>query len=229
MKSILLVFGLGLAGIDPWGAALLLAALAAGARKPHVLAFSLATFIGTVALGVAFSVFGKLVIDQIVAFIPDINDPIWAFVEIIVAALIAYWVISQLTGQTTTDAPVQTKPPPRISVFGMVLSGMAFSAVTIVDPTFFATAAIASQATALPSMIGLHSIWVLTSQSLLFALSAACMFDIHQPLVDLAKPMWEKVKRPAMWLLMGGLVVVAIGLTVDAIALFTTGAYLVPL
>lgn len=229
MKALLLVLGLGLAGIDPWGLALLLAALAAGARKSHVIAFTLATFTGTVALGVVFSLSGKLIAGQFDALVPDLDDPMWAVVEIIVAALIAYWVVLDLTQRSKAKATTQPKSPPRATVLEMVLSGLAFSSATVLDPTFFATAAIASQASALPPMIGLHAVWVLISQSPLFAFSLAFLFDAHQPLIDLAQPIWERVKRPVKRLFMIGLIIVAVGLTADAIVLFATGEYLISL
>lgn len=229
MQPLILVFSLGLAGIDPLGLSLLVAALAAGAGKPHVIAFSLAAFVGTVALGVVFSVFGEQISGQISAFIPDANDPEWAVVEIIVAALIFYWVVSHFTGQSEAAAPAEPKSPPRSSVMGIALSGLAFSLSALTDPTFFAAAAIASQASGLIPMIGLHAVWTLTSQSLLFVFAVAYLFDAHEPLTNFVKPIWEKIKRPAMGLFLIGLIILAIGLTADAMALFFTGEYLVPL
>lgn len=228
MQTVLLVIGLGFAGINPLGLTLLVAALAAGAKKPHVAAFCLGTLTGTVALGVVVSVFGKELTDRVSSFIPDFDDPSWAVVELIVAALIFYWVFSHLTAPSEDEPSDAPKSPPRSSVLGMALSGLAFGGATTLDPTFFASAAIASQAPSLISMAGLHALWVLISQSPLFVFAAAYLLDAHQPLTDFVRPIWQKIERPLTRLLTVGLVIVAVGLTADAITLFATGEYLVP-
>lgn len=94
MKSIFLVFALGLAGIDPLGLAILLGAISAGGGKAQVIAFSLATFVGTVVLGALASIFGSQLADMIRPFIPGVNDPAWAVVELLVATLTSCHCIS---------------------------------------------------------------------------------------------------------------------------------------
>lgn len=229
MKPLLLVIGLGLAGIDPLGLSVLVAALAAGARKPQVIAFCLATVAGAVAVGVAVSLFGKGIAGQLTALIPGFDDPDWAIVELIVAGMIVAWLISQLRKPSNPKTPTETAPAPKVSTTGMALSGLAFGGATTLDPTFFATAAIASQVEGLIAVGGLHVIWVLTSQCLMFGFALAYLFDAHQPLANAAKPIWEKIKGPAMKVLMIGLAIAAAVLTADAVTLFLTGEYLIQL
>lgn len=229
LKSLLLVLGLGFAGIDPLGLSILVAAIAAGARKPHVIAFCAASLVGIAAIGAVFWVFGKQVADQINALVPDLNDPVWAVIELCVAALIFYWLVSHYTASEDAKAPTPAKLPQRMSVFGMVVAGLAFSGATALDPTFFATAAIASQAKTVFVAIALFIVWLLVSQSLLFAFALAYLFDAHQPLIDFVKPMWEKVEKPVIRLFYMALFALAVGLTVDALTMFATGSYLITL
>lgn len=229
MKPLLLVVGLGLAGIDPLGLTLLIAAVAAGARKPQVISFCIATMVAAISIGVVFSVFGKQLMDQIVAFVPDADDPAWAIVELIVAALIVYWLVSSVRASNKSEVDLDAKLPDQLSVFTMLLTGLVFGAVTVLDPTFFATSVIAGQTTTLLPMIGLVFAWLLLSQILLFAFALAYLFDVHQPLIDFAKPIWNKLKRPIVSLLYVGLALFAALLTADALTLFVSGNYLIPL
>lgn len=227
MKPLLLVIGLGFAGIDPLGVSLLVAALAAGAGKPQVVAFCLTTIVGAVGLGVAVSLFGKGTADQLTALIPGFDDPDWAIVELIVAGMIAAWLLSQLRPPAKPKVRAETAPVPKVSTVGMAASGLAFGAATTLDPTFFATAAIASQAESPIFMAVLHLIWVLTSQCLMFGFALAYMFDAHEPLINIAKPIWERIKGPVTKVFMTGLAISAAILAADAITLFLTGEYLI--
>lgn len=231
MQYVLATVGLALAGIDPLGLSLLIAALAAGAKKPHVVVFSFATLIGTVALGVLFSLFGDHLAQVASGILPDVNDPIWAMVELIVAGVIVYWLVSSPKPDAEGPKSNEATSAPRggSSVIGIAVSGLAFSLSAVSDPTFLATAAVASQAGGLFAMIGLHVLWVLISQGLLFGFAIAYLFDLHEPLVATAKPLWERLKRPLLFVLKASLAVFAIGLIADAVTLFATGAYLIPL
>lgn len=230
MQSVFVTIGLAFAGIDPLGLSLLFASIAAGGRKPHVVAFALATLFGTVALGVLFSLFGDQLSQILSSFLPDVNDPVWAIVELSVAGVIIYWLASSLRH---SDDNVKSKeaisPARRSSVAGAAASGLAFSLSAIPDPTFLATAAVASQAGGLFAMIGLHVLWVLISQVLLFGFAIAYLFDLHETLTAFTKPLWEKLKRPLLFILKASLAILAVGLITDAVTLFATGAYLIPL
>lgn len=230
MQLILVTIGLALAGIDPLGLSFLLAVLAAGGKKPHVVAFALATLFGTVALGVLFSLFGEKISEIVSGIVPDANDPIWALVELIVAGVIIYWLVSSLRPSTDDIASKQAASTSRnSSLVGVTVSGFAFCLSALPDPTFLATVAVASQASGLLPIIGLHLLWTLISQVLLFGFAIAYLFDLHEPLVVVVKPLWERVKRPLLFVLQASLAVVAAGLIADAVTLFATGAYLIPL
>lgn len=229
MQPLLLVLGLGIAGLDPWGLAVLLAAVAAGANKAEIVAFSLSTLIGAVVLGCVTAVFGKLILDQISTYLPALDDPVWAIVELVVAAVLAYWVISERTGAKPDTEEPDAPAAPKASVLGMAASGFAFSVATILDPTFFAAAAIASQAPNAAAMVGLLALWVLVSQAPLFAFATAFLFDAHEPLMAFVTAYWEKIKGPVMWIIRALAALAAVLLTADAMTLFATGAYLLPL
>ena len=230
MQFVFVTMGLALAGIDPLGLSLLLAALAAGGQKLHVAAFALATPLGTVALGVLFSLFGEQLSEVMSSVLPGANDPVWAVVELLVAGVIIYWLVSSLKPAADDMKSEQAASPPRNpSLIGFTVSGLAFSLSAVPDPTFLATAAVASQASGLLPMIGLHLLWALISQVLLFGFAIAYLFDLHEPLVAVAKPLWERLKRPMLFVLKASLAALALGLIADAVTLFATGAYLVPL
>lgn len=228
MKTLLLVLGLSFAGVDPLGLTILLGALASGAKKPQVVAFALATLLGTIVLGVLFSLFGERVTSSISHLIPNVNDPGWAVVEAVVALLIGYWLITQLFKRAKAPKKrASPKAPSNNSVFGLALAGLAFSLTALPDPTFIATAGIASQASDLLTMIGILALWALISQLLLFGFAVAYLFDAHQSLSDFAKPIWERIKRPVKGLLYVTLFALALGLAADAISVFITGAFII--
>ncbi|PID37372.1 MAG: hypothetical protein CR993_00750 [Rhodobacterales bacterium] len=228
MTRVFIILGLGLAGIDPLGLAVVLAAIAAGGSKPHVVAFCVASFLATVSLGVLFSFFGEQLSHFVSSFVPDDNDPSWAFVELVAAALIFYWLVSHLRQRDVEEEPDPAKAPAS-SVLGITVSGMAFSLSALPDPTFLAVVALASQATSVMTMVAYHSLWVLVSQLPLFGFAVAFLLGVHQPLMDRARPIWDKVKRPIIFLFMISLGALAALLAFDAVAFLLTGAYPIPI
>lgn len=228
METLLIVLGLGLAGIDPLGLAVLLAALAGGARKAHVIVFAAMTFLGTVVMGVVFSLFGEQLSSLATSALPHINDPVWAIIELIVAGFIIYWLLSQLQLSTVDGATAAEIPKTHSSsLAGIAVSGLLFSLSAVPDPTFLATAAVASQASSMGLMVGIHALWVLISQSLLFGFSMAYLFDLHEPLIAFVKPPWERVKQPLKVLLFVSLALLALLMVADALMLFIAGEYLI--
>lgn len=229
MKSLVLVFSLGLAGIDPLGLTILIGSLAAGAKKAHVLAFSLATFLCTILLGVAFSIFGEQLTDFIAPYIPHADDPRWAIVEIIVGLLILFWLLRQVFAKEDQAEKNRATRTAKISLFGVLVSGALFSLSAVPDPTFLAASAVASQSQSILHMIGLHAVWVLVSQCMLFVFAVAYLFDAHQPLTDFVQPIWQAIKGPVITLLRIALALVALLLLADALTLVVRGTYLIPL
>lgn len=72
--------------------------------------------------------------------------------------------------------------------------------LTIINLTFVGTVGVAAQTNNLFAMIGLHSIWVLLSQCMLFALLVAFLLGRHNTVIQWAKHFWHRHhKRLVFW------------------------------
>jgi hypothetical protein len=99
------VVGLGLAGIDPLGAALLVGAIAAGAGRTKVFAFAASVFITSVVTGTAMAVLGNRLLENIDDAVPSASSPVWAYLEVGVAVLIVVWLVRRRTPADEDAAP----------------------------------------------------------------------------------------------------------------------------
>ncbi|MEO1056367.1 MAG: hypothetical protein AAFY28_05565 [Actinomycetota bacterium] len=216
--------GLGAAGFDPLGAVLLAAAIGAGATRPKVLSFAVAVFVSTVLVGTVLATIGAELFDGGLSW-PSIPGAVWAWLELLAAALIIGWLIWR-----PQRIPDQTSQPRRRisgSVAAFALAGVGFTVTSVVDPTFLATIAIAGQRDDLVAAVLAFAVWVFVSQLMLWGLVVAFEFGAHERLIAATRRTWRARRTAIIASVRIVAVLAAIGLTIDAVYFLTTDRYLI--
>lgn len=152
--------GLGVLGMDPAGALLAAAAIAAGARRRDVAVFGLVVLVGTVALGTVLSetVGARLGVLDWSTILPRGG---WrAAVEAAAALVLGGWVIAR-----TRRGP---RPPRedgvRAGLGGAAISGGLFIGTALTDPTFVALVVLAGRAGDPVATVLASTAWTVVSQ-----------------------------------------------------------------
>lgn len=225
---LLAVAGLGVAGLDPAGALIVVAALAAGARRRAVVAFAVTTLVVTVAMGVSLSALLGPRLAAIDWSVLDLPDPMWIVLDLGLAAILLVWSIRR---GRRRDAPAAapTAPPARraTSTVGLAGMGVLFGLSAALDPTFIAVVVLAGRGEPLWWIVVAHLLWVLLSQAPLFALATATLANRHERAVVWFQGRWARA-RPAVNTIITVLLAVAgVYFLADAIAYLATGAFLI--
>lgn len=226
LQSIASAFGLGLAGIDPVGALLLLSAIGAKISRSKIAVFAMAVFLSTLFAGIFLSAVGAEVLDELSrsALFSDTSS-VWAYVEILLALLIIDWLVRVHYMRNT---PKKAKKPTRIlhgSYGAFVVAGFVFALTSVIDPTFIAVVALAAKESSTTTVM-MHSVWILVSQVMFFGLAIAYWRGAHEPLVRWARSRWERHQALLKALLYITAVAAALFFVVDAGWYFITGKYL---
>lgn len=218
------VIGLGIAGIDPLGAALLVSAITAGARRTKVFAFAVSVFITSVLAGTLLTLLGNRLFEGSDDVLPSSSSSVWAYLELGAAALIAVWLIRSLRPASEPEAKPQTGIGR--STIAMVLAGAAFTATSVLDPTFLATAAVVGPSDNIITTLLSFTAWTLISQIMLFALVVAFNFGAHQRAIDATQRWWNQNKKVLTALLKAAGIFAVLALLVDAGWFLATDQYL---
>ncbi len=215
--------GLGIAGIDPFGAAILLSAITAGASRAGVVAFTTAAVGTTVAAGVAVTVAGRDLFEWATDLVPSADSAVWAVAELVAAVVIVAWLVRR---RRRGDRPATERTSPtRGGPLAYAAAGAAFSVTGIVDPTFLATAAIAGS-TSLATLVAAFTLWTVISQFMLVGLFVAYLAGAHRPLLERVRRMRERHGPTGARLVTGAAIVMAGFLFVDVGWFVATGRYL---
>lgn len=182
--------GLGIAGIDPFGAILLFVAIRAGAERPKVIALTISAFVATVAVGVIIALVGSRLVENVPSEVSSETGVIWAYLEIGMALLIGYWLIRN---SKCSDDSEQKKHRPLAgkTMPAYILAGVIFSATALIDPTFLAVAVVVVESNSLFLNIIAFSIWTLVSQFMLFGLFIAHLFGVDNQIAIKSIKLWQ--------------------------------------
>ena len=88
VNELIQIIGLGIAGIDPFGAILLFSVIHARADRIKVIVLTLSIFITTVLAGVVITLASKHLVESNLPEASSELGAVWAYIEIGVAALI---------------------------------------------------------------------------------------------------------------------------------------------
>lgn len=229
MQALITTTGLGIAGIDPFAAVALLAAVAAGVSRRKVLVFFFSMLVFTVAVGVALSLGGDVMIRAVSGSLPSDTSPIWIYVNLGVIGLLTGWLLYRWYRHAHPKPARIDKPKRKLSgsVWQFALAGVLYSFIgAFSDVTFYATVAVAAQTGNLGAIIGLHTLWFTLGQCMLVAAVIAYLMGAHRKLIAISKRFWKKYKRylPLTLHLVAGLVILVF--IADIVLYLSTGKYL---
>ena len=219
--------GLGVAGVDPAGALLVVAALAAGARPRAVLLFAAVVVAGTTLLGTALSLtiggeLGRLDLSGLA--LPD--GPSAALEAVVGAALLGWAGVRLARGSTAR--PHRARPARRrlAGTAGLLGAGALFALGAALDPTFVGLVVLAGRGADPPAVALAHLLWVVVSQLPLVLLAVAVARGAHVRLVDRAQASWQRLRPMLQRLLSAVLLLVGAVLLLDAAWWLASGRFL---
>lgn len=228
IETVVTALGLGLAGIDPVGAVILMTAIAANFSRSKIIIVTLFVFISAVLAGTILSMTGAGIIASVKDLMPVATSSVWLLVNIIVATIILIWVVRR---KLTENEPkkVKDRKPLSNSYYTVIVTGILFGAGSIFDPTFLAAISLAAQSADLLSIIIMHSVWIFTSQIMLFVLFIAFLLGKHEKLIAISRKQYQKHKPLLMNLLYLAAIAVFLLLVSDSVSYLVRDEYLINL
>lgn len=224
-ELLLTALGLGLAGIDPAGLLLALAALTAGTRERTVLAFTATVVVGTALLGslLSLTVGQQLQDGDWVALLPP--DWLGALIEAALAAVLLVWVGVRLRRP-------QARPPRPAkrgrTGTGLLAAGLLFAASAPLDPTFVGLVVLAGRDESAVSVGLAHLLWITVSQLPLVVLAVAILLRRHDRAVAWLRDVTPRVRPTLARLGTAALAVAGLVMAVDVGWWVATGHFLLP-
>jgi hypothetical protein len=217
--------GLGLAGLDPAGALIAVAALAAGARDRSVLAYGVVAILGTVLVGTVLSLGIGTELAQVdwLALLPV--GRLAAIIEIALGVGLLVWAVVRLT-RRTVHAPKPRRV--RAGTAGLISTGALFALSAVLDPTFVAVTVLAGRGPSPVAVVVAQLLWAVISQAPLVFLLVAIARGGHQAAVERFTRWWDRIKPALRWIVTIALLLIGITLVTDAIWWFATGDFLLP-
>lgn len=216
--------GLGIAGVDPFGALIAIGAMTSGASRKTVVIYGLITLIGTALLGIALSLFVGAQLENIGGIL-DQDDEVWLAVESALGAVLIVWGFSRFFNPRPDNPRGQEAKG--TSLAALIATTPFLFLSSLVDPTFLGITVIASQDASLLGVILAHVVWNLFAQSPLVALLVASFFHLDDELADWFQR-WTDRLGPALAKVGTALLFIIGGfLLFDVFWWFYTGSFLV--
>jgi len=221
--------GLGLAGLDPAGALIAAAALAAGTRTRPVVAFGVLVVVLTALLGTALSLTvgaGLADVDWVGA-VP--GGPVTAVLEALAGLAALAWAVVRLRrppADPSAEAPRRRTPGTR-SGAGLLGVGVLFTAGAVLDPSYVGLVVLAGRGEPWWEVLAAHTTWSAVSQAPLVVLVVAVARGGHERATALFTRWWGRARPLVRHVVTGALAAVGLGLLLDAGWYAATGAFLV--
>ncbi|UZJ24024.1 hypothetical protein RHODO2019_12640 [Rhodococcus antarcticus] len=223
MTALLLAaLGLGLAGMDPAGALVGAATLAAGARRRTVLVYGLVVLGGSAAMGATLSLTVGLRLRSLdlLGLLP--RGGLGALVEVLLGASLLGW--AGWRRRPAVAGPARAGRSGLVPVLGL---GLAYASLSLADPTFAAMVVLAGRGQAVVEVVLAHVMWSLTSQLPLVVLLVAVVAGVHDGAVTWFRRGWARVS-PVLHRVVTAVLLVAGGLLLaDAVLFLATGRFAV--
>ncbi len=229
MGLLLAALGLGLAGLDPAGALIAAAALAAGTRARPVVAFGVLVVVLTALLGTTLSL-------TVGAGLADVDwagavpgGPVTAVLEALAGLAALAWALVRLRrppGDPSAEAPRRRTPGTR-SGAGLLGVGVLFTAGAVLDPSYVGLVVLAGRGEPWWEVLAAHTTWSAVSQAPLLVLVVAVARGGHERATALFTRWWGRARPVVRHVVTGALAVVGLGLLLDAGWYAATGAFLV--
>lgn len=228
IEAVLAAFGLGIAGIDPLGAVILIAAIAANFTRARIIFFSITVLVSAIITGTILSVVGAGFITSIKDQLPVPTSSVWLAVNLAIAVIILVWVIRRKLSENKQKVEKPRKKT-NSSYTAIAATGILFGAGSILDPTFLASISLAAQTNDLITILVMHTVWIITSQIMLFVLFVAYLNGKHEKVIDYFRMQYKKHKNLLINILFVAAIAVFILLVSDTIYYLVYGQYLINL
>lgn len=214
--------GLGLAGLDPAGALVAVATLAAGARRRTVLVYGFVVLAGSSAMGVALSLtLGvRLRSFDLLGLLP--RGGLAAVVELVLGIGLLGW--AWWRRRSVVREEERTGRSGLLPVLGL---GLAYASLSLADPTFAGMVVLAGRGQAVVEVVLAHVVWSATSQLPLTVLLVAVAAGAHDGAVTWFRRGWVRVAPTLRRSVTVLLVVVGLLLLGDAGLFVLTGRFAV--
>ncbi len=228
------VFLLGLAGFDPTGALVIISALTMGINKKQIVKFAATTFFGTVLVGLVFSTILSTGIDAISKLLNSIPDIVYMWVELIIGIALLIWAFQRFFCKKKTVKKEENKESFFIKFLnkGLFAVGLIFAITALTDPSFLALITASSHNDNILLVILANAIWILISQSPIFVLTVAVIFNKHEKVINFFDKLLnkndrkEKIKKVLSILLSVLLLSAGILIIVDSIYFWINGIWI---
>ncbi len=204
----------------------MIGALAGGATRKGVAAFTVAAAGTTIAVGVACSFLLGPVIDWLASVLPRTPDVVWLVSESVLGILLFAWGVSRLL---SNDAKKEPKKKTRSLIGASVLfgAGVVFGVSALTDPTYYGVIVLAGRDEPLWLVVIAHVIWFMVSQAPLVALTIAAARGNHVRLAQKLQGYWEQWRPVVSKILTSMVFIGAAFLMVDCGCYLATGSFLI--
>ncbi|SDB79830.1 hypothetical protein GA0111570_10199 [Raineyella antarctica] len=222
---------MAIAGFDPFGALVLLGAVARGTSRRAAVAFTVASAAVIVAAAVALDLLAYAVLPHGLPHVPSI---VWGSLEAAAALGLLAWGLRRLLSRrndghqapTDPDAEGASRRRRGTGTGAMTVAGAAYGLTVLGDPGFWGLVALVHRLQAGPAL-GIAALWWLLSQSPLVALAIAIAFGAGEPVGRWMRRSWSRIAGPlgrvgTAAILLGGLVLAA-----DVVLWLVTGSFLI--
>lgn len=217
------IVGFGAAGLDPFGALVVVPALAHGARRRVVLLFFGMAWIATVLTGL---VLGESV-QHVVAWLRDlldVPDPMRLTVQLVLAAGLGLWAARRWAHRNDTK-PEKTKKPMLAGPVGMSLMGIFWGVSALTDPSFYGVATISATMPSLLAAAAVFTGWFLISQAPLCLVVLALAAGKDSRPVQRAVALARRVARPTSYVMTALLAAASLLLLVNGLTYLVAGTF----
>lgn len=215
------VLGLGLAGLDPVGALMVVPALAAGARRRIVM-----LFFGTAAF---FTITTGLVLGESVQYLTTwlealaIPGPVRLVIQVVVAAGLGWWAVDRWSHRK--DSKPEKKRSVLAGPVAMSLAGTFWGLSAVTDPSFLALAAIDSRIENLLVSVAVFTGWFVVSQAPLCAVVLTLAAGRDSTPVRYSLALAQRLATPTAVILTLLLAVSSVLLLLNACTYLSGGAF----
>jgi len=193
VHKIISSIGLGILGIDPMTAIVVLSMGLKKDEKTKISAFTLSFALFSILFGALVSVlFGATAIDYIKSIIPSDDSFIWAVLELSVLVIILLWVFKRMFVKKQKD---EKEKSINGSIFSYIFAGIAFALTSFTDPTYYATIILGSETKNFILTTLLISIWFLVSQFMTVTVYIANELNFLNKIVDFVEKFKKKYKK----------------------------------
>lgn len=217
------IIGFGVAGLDPFGALVVVPALATGTRRRVILLFFGTAWLTTVLTGIML---GESV-QHVVAWLHNlfaVPDPVRLTVQLVAGTGLGLWATRRWARRNDTK-PERTKKSILAGPTGMSLMGIFWGVSALTDPSFYGVATISASMPGILAVVAVFTGWFLISQAPLCMVVLALAAGKDSRPVQRAMALARRTARPASYVMTALLAAASILLIVNGATYLAAGVY----